>query len=282
MQKQICLITGATDGVGKATAIELARRGFTVVIAARDEAKAAATKTKIATLAGRADIDHILCDLRSLAQVRRAAEEFKRRYPRLDVLINNAGIFVGQRTLTADGFESMYQVNYLSHFLLTNLLLDDLRRSPDARIINLTSNIYTLGTLDLDTLRGEKRFSALAAYSASKLFMLMCSVELARKLAGTSVTAYAVHPGVVRTPMMLKTPGVFRLVSYLAIPFSVSPEKGARTSVFLATQSAVKGESGCYFVGAKKQEIKTKYNSSKARELLWETSLANVGIAGSP
>ena len=233
MDKPICLITGATDGIGRETALELAAKGFVVVVAARDAAKAQALVKEIELTTGHSDADTITADLRSLAEVRQLSEIFHQRYPRLDVLINNAGIFSGVRQLTGDGFETTYQVNYLAPFYLTYLMLDALKQAEQGRIINLSSSVYTAGKFDPENLQGEKRFSTFSAYSNSKLLMLLSTIELASRLKATPVTANAVHPGVVRTQMMLRAPGIFRAVGYLALPFALSPRQGAATSLHL-------------------------------------------------
>jgi len=225
LKQPISLITGATDGVGKSTAQELVRRGFTVVLAARDARKAELVKGELAA-PGKGEVDYIVADLAALKDVRQLAETFRGRYGRLDVLINNAGIFAPSRRLTADGFEASYHVNYLSHFLLTQLLMDELGRSEQGRIINLSSSVHSVGRFDPENLQSEKRFSVMGAYSASKLFMLLFTLELARSLRGTNITAKAVHPLIARTQMMLRAPGIFKVISHLALPFSVSPEKG--------------------------------------------------------
>jgi retinol dehydrogenase 12 len=271
MQKPICLITGATDGVGKVTAAELVSKGFTVVLAARNAAKAFAVKAEIKAATG-GEVDVILADLASLKAVYQLAETFKGRYPRLDVLINNAGIFVPTRKVTEDGLEATYQVNYLSAFLLTHLLLDELKKSEQGRIINLSSSVYTVGKFDEQNLQSERRFSVMGAYSASKLFMLLFSVELARRLSGTRITVNAVHPGVVRTQMMTRAPGFFKIIAYLALPFAVSPQKGAATSVYLASSPEVATVSGRYFTSCKSAAIKSKFNTEAIRRRLWEAS----------
>jgi NAD(P)-dependent dehydrogenase (short-subunit alcohol dehydrogenase family) len=280
MQKRICLITGATEGVGRATAVELARKGFLVVLAARDAAKAEAVKQEIATLVGGAHADHLVVDLCSLRQTRALADAFKQRYPRLDVLINNAGVFLPERTETADGFETTYQINYLSHFLLTHLLLHDLQKSEQGRIVNLSSSVHAMGRFDVHNLQSEKRFSVLGTYAASKLFMLMFTRELARRLAGTRVTANAVHPGIVRTRMMLGAPGPFRMMSYLSLPFSISPERGATTSVYLASSPDLDGVTGQYFRRSRRTEARNPFDTDANRALLWELSLKAVQEGG--
>jgi NAD(P)-dependent dehydrogenase (short-subunit alcohol dehydrogenase family) len=274
MPKKVCLITGATEGVGKATAVDLARRQFAVVMAARNAAKAEAVKREIAAATGNADIDFVVADLASLGQVRRLADTFKRRYSGLDVLINNAGVVMPRRLVTEDGYETTFQVNYLSHFLLTQLLLDEVRKSAQGRIVNLGSSVYEFGKFDEDNLQGEKRFSVIGSYATSKLFVLLSTVELAKRLRGTAVTANVVHPGIVRTPMMLRAPGVlFRAISYLALPFSVTPQKGAATSIYLASSDEVSGVSGRYFTRCKPAAVNDKVVSERAAQSLWDISV---------
>jgi NAD(P)-dependent dehydrogenase (short-subunit alcohol dehydrogenase family) len=273
MNKPICLITGATDGIGKLTATALARKGYAVVLAARNEAKAATVAREIVASTGNRDVDYLTADLRSLAQLHRLTEVFTLRYPRLDVLINNAGIVMPQRVLTEDGYETTFQVNYLSQFYLTHLLLNELKKSPQGRVINLSSSVYRAGKFDPDNMQSEHRFSTIATYAASKLLVLLFTIELAHRLAPTRVTANAVHPGIVRTPMMRGAPGVFRAISYAALPFSLSAANGAATSVFLASSPDPAQVSGQYFTNAKVKKVKTASNTRENRSLLWNLSM---------
>ena len=273
MDKPICLVTGATDGIGKATATALARNGYVVVLAARNPAKAATVTKEIVASTGNRDVDYLTADLRSLAQLRRLADTFTQRYPRLDVLINNAGVYMPQRVLTEDGYETTFQVNYLSQFYLTHLLLNELKQSPQGRVINLSSSVYRVGKFDPDNLQSEQRFSTLGAYAASKLCVLLFTIELAHRLGPTRVTANAVHPGIVRTPMMTGAPGFFRAISYAALPFSLSPNEGAATSVFLASSADGAQVSGQYFTKAKVKKVKTASNTQANRDLLWTLSM---------
>ena len=284
MKNSVCLITGATDGVGKVTALELAKQGFSVLIAARNATKAEALINEIESSTGNSSCDYMVADLASLRQVRQLAETFRRRYSSLDVLINNAGAFLPLRTVTEDGNEMMFQVNYLSSFLLTNLLLEELHKSEQGRVINLSSSVYAIGKFDPDNLQsvGERHFSVLGTYAASKLFVLMFTEELARRLAATSVTANAVHPGIVRTRMMLHAPGALRLVSYLSLPFSVSPYMGAQTSVYLAWSPDVSGISGQYFAKSKTAAVKNRFDTPENRALLWNLSLNAVAERSAP
>jgi NAD(P)-dependent dehydrogenase (short-subunit alcohol dehydrogenase family) len=275
MARSICLITGATDGIGKVTAAELAARDVTVAVAARNPAKAEAVRAEIAAAKG-GDVDILEADLTSLAFVRRLARTFNARYPRLDILINNAGVLVPRRQLTEDGFETTYQINYLSGFLLTHLLLDALRCSAQGRNVNLSSSVYAAGRFDETNLQSERSYSAFGAYAASKLFVLLSTLELAVQLKGTPITVNAVHPGIVRTQMMLRAPGPFRIVSWLAMPFGLSPQKGAVPSLYLAASPEVKDMSGRYFSGCKPTAIKTNHNTAPTRRRLWDVSMASL------
>lgn len=279
MQERICLITGATDGIGRATATELARRGFSVVLSAREASRLDAVKNEIAAETGNHDVDTIAADLRSFAQVHALSENFLRRYPRLDVLINNAGILASEPQLTEDGFEATLQVNYLSAFLLTQLMCDALKRAQQGRIINLSSSVHAVGKFDAAHLQRERRFPAFGAYASSKLWMLLFSIELAERLKDTRVTANAVHPGIVKTPMMLNARGFFRAVAFLALPFALSPEQGAATSVHLADSPEVTKVSGKYFARSRQAPIKTAFNTPENREQLWDLSVQAVGLA---
>jgi NAD(P)-dependent dehydrogenase (short-subunit alcohol dehydrogenase family) len=279
VQKRVCLITGATEGIGKATAIELARAGFTVVLGARDAAKAEAVKNEIVASTANRDTDYIIADLRSLKQVGQLAQTFKQRHPRLDVLINNAGVFMPAGEMTEDGHEATFQVNYLSQFYLTHLLLDELKNSGQGRIINLSSSVYAAGKFDLHNPHSERRFSTFSAYSDSKLLMLLFTIELAERLKGTRVTANAVHPGIVRTQMLLRAPGAFRIIAYLALPFAISPQKGAATTVHLASSPEVKDISGKYFTRCRATNIKTAFNSRDNRSALWDLSMRSAPAA---
>lgn len=273
MSQRICLITGATDGIGSVTASELAKKGFAVVVAARSAPKAETLIEDIKRSTPAASIEYIEADLASLWQVRRLAETFRRRHAVLDVLINNAGVFLPARVETEDGLETMFQVNYLSPFLLTNLLLDELRRSEQGRIVNLSSSVYSAGKFDGANLQSEKHFSAIGAYAATKLSVLMFTEELAARLRNTAITVNAVHPGIVRTKMMLKAAGTLRIMSYLSLPFSISPEVGARTSVYLASSPDVTSVSGRYFVRLKSKAVSNKFDTHENRALLWELSM---------
>src|SRR5215203_5258725 len=195
MGEKVCLITGATSGIGKATAMGLATMGASVVMVGRDRGRGEAVMAEIKEKSSNASVDLMLADLSSQEEIRRLTDEFKEAYPRLDVLIINAGLFRGERITTADGLETTFAVNHLAYFLLTKLLLDVLKASAPSRIVNVSSGEQRNGTIDFDDLQGEKGYKGAKAYSQSKLANVLVTYELARRLEGTGVTANCLHPG---------------------------------------------------------------------------------------
>jgi retinol dehydrogenase 14 len=275
MGERVCLITGATSGIGKATAMGLANMGASVVLVSRDRGKGEAVMTEIKEKSGNASVDLLLADVSSQEEIRRLAEEFKEAYPRLDVLINNAGVFSSKRITTADGIEMTFAVNHLAYFLLTNLLLDVLKASAPSRIVNVSSGDHSNGTIDFDDLQGEKGYKGPKAYSQSKLANVLFTYELARRLEGTGVTANCLHPGgrmPVRTNFGSGVSGVFGLMVRALRPLMISPEQGAETSIYLASSPEVEGVSGKYFV--KKTEARSSDESydEKIARRLWQVS----------
>ena len=272
MDGKICLITGATSGIGKATAMGLANMGASVVMVGRDRGRGEAAMAEIKEGSPNTSVDLMLADLSSQVEVRRLAGEFKETYPRLDVLINNAGVIRSKRITTADGLEMTFAVNHLAYFLLTNLLLDVLKASAPSRIVNVASGEQRNGTIDFDDLQGEKGYKGAKAYSQSKLATVLFTYELARRLEGTGVSANCLHPGVVGTNLGSGVSGVFGFTVRALTPLMKSPEKGAETSIYLASSPEVEGLSGRYFV--KKAEARSSdvsYDERLARRL-WEVS----------
>jgi NAD(P)-dependent dehydrogenase (short-subunit alcohol dehydrogenase family) len=272
MGEKVCLITGATSGIGRATAMGLASMGASVVMVGRDRDRGAAVMAEIKEKSGNASVDLMLADLSSQEQIRRLAHEFKEAYPRLDVLINNAGVIRSERITTADGLETTFAVNHLAYFLLTNLLLDRLKASSPSRIVNVASGEQRNGTIDFDDLQGEKGYTGAKAYSQSKLATVLFTYELARRLQGSGVTANCLHPGVVGTNLGSGVSGVFGFVVRAMTPLMKSPEKGAETSIYLASSPEVEASSGGYF--AKKAQARSSdvsYDERIARRL-WEVS----------
>jgi retinol dehydrogenase-14 len=279
MAGKTVLVTGATGGIGKATAVGLARLGARVAITGRNMARAEAAAADIRAAANNAAVDAFAADLSSQTQVRRLAGEVLDRYPRLDVLVNNVGGFWAHRHVTADGLERTFALNHLASFLLTNLLLDRLTASAPARIVTVSSGAQARGRIDVDDLQGERNYSGQRAYSQSKLANVMFTYELARRLEGTGVTATVLHPGVVRTSFGAEDQAAhFAFMIRAARPFMKTPAEGAVTPVYLASSPQVEGMTGRYFANRKpKTSAKTTYDTA-ATARLWQASSDLAGL----
>ncbi len=273
------LITGANSGIGKATATAMANLGYRVIFVARNLQKAEATKKEISNASGSSSVDFIIADLMSLSQVRKCAETFSQKYNSLDVLINNAGVCLPERKITADGFEEMFQINHLSHFLLTNLLLDVLKKSDEPRIINVSSGGYKSGKFDPENLQSEKKFSTFGTYCNTKLLNILFTFELADRLKGTGITVNTLHPGVVNTNFAGELKGILGILNRMFKPFLISPEKGAATSVYLASSKEVKNISGEYFEKCKVVKPSNNFINAENQKILWEKSMELTGLA---
>jgi NAD(P)-dependent dehydrogenase (short-subunit alcohol dehydrogenase family) len=281
MKDKVVLITGATSGIGRETAVGLAGMGAKVIISARNAEKAAATITEINRRTGNTETDFIQCDLASLDSVRKAADVFKTGYQRLDVLIDNAGLISGKRSVTVDGFEYTFQVNHLSHFLLTNLLLDVLKRNVPSRVIVVGSAAHSRAHLDFTDLMQEKKYSSYKAYGRSKLANLLFCFELARRLEGTGVTANCLHPGVVRTNFGHDLNGAAKVFFPLLYPFMISARRGVLTSIYLASSLEVTNVSGKYFSKKKVTPSSPESTDPDVARRLWEASAKLTGIDAS-
>jgi retinol dehydrogenase 12 len=272
MQGKICLVTGATLGIGRETALGLARKGAHVVIVGRNEARTHATAASIAAEARSAEIDFLVADLSLQAEVRRLAEAFKSRYSRLDVLVNNAGAIFTRREVTAEGFEQTWALNHLAEFLLTRLLLDTLEASAPARIVNVASAAHARGRLNLEDPQGANKYGAMSAYAQSKLANIMFTCALARRLTGRGVTANCLHPGVVATGFGRNTSGLVNVLFSLARPFLLSAQQGAATSIYLASSPEVAEVSGEYFANCKPIASSKLSMDVAMQEKLWDLS----------
>lgn len=272
MQGKICLVTGSTSGIGRVTVLELAKVGATIVLACRDKSKGEATRDEIKAQNGAAPVDVLLADLSSQQAVRQLAQDFKDRYSRLDVLLNNAGAIFLRRSTTIDGFERTFAVNHLAPFLLTNLLLDTLKASAPARVITVSSGAHQGATINFDDLQGEKRYGVMRAYGQSKLATILFTHELAKRLQGTNVTANCLHPGMVATNFGNGNGPVLSSIIKLVMRTGISPEKGAETSVYLASSPEVDGVSGKYFSDCKEIRSSSESYDDLAAQRLWEVS----------
>jgi retinol dehydrogenase-14 len=274
------VITGATAGIGRATAIGLAELGARVAIIGREPRRTEAAAAEIRAETGNPAVDAFGADLSSQAEVRRLAAELLAAYPRLDVLVNNVGGSWATRHVTVDGLERTFALNHLAAFLLTNLLLDRLRASAPARVVTVSSGAQALGRIDFDDLQGEGRYSEQRAYPQSKLANVMFTYELARRLEGTGVTATVLHPGVVRTEFGAEDPPLMaRILVPLARPFMKTPQQGAETSIHLASSPQVEGVTGEYFAKGKPRRSNPASYDDGAAARLWQVSAELVGLA---
>jgi retinol dehydrogenase-14 len=280
MTGKTVLITGGTGGIGKATAIGLARAGARVGIVGRDATRGEAAAADIRSASGNPSVDVFTADMSSQAEVRRLAAEVLDRYPRLEVLVNNVGGFWAHRRVTADGLEHTFAVNHLAGFLLTNLLLDRLVASAPARVVTVSSGAQSMGRIDFDDLQGARKYSGQRAYNQSKLANVMFTFELGRRLEGTGVTANVLHPGVTRTAFGAEDQAwYFTTGSGLARRFMKSPEQGAQTPILLASSPEVEGVSGTYFANGKPKEANKLAYDTDAAARLWRVSAELVGLA---
>lgn len=276
MTGKTCMVTGANTGIGKATALGLAKMGATVVMVCRSLERGEAAMVEIKRGSGNDSVSLLLADLSSRAAIHRLAADFKAKYPNLHVLINNAGIIPKKRTVAEDGLETQFAVNHVAYFLLTNLLLDQLKASAPSRIINVSSQVHNGASIDFDDLQSERSYSPTRVYGWTKLANVLFTYELAHRLEGTRVTVNCLHPGTVATNMLADyMPGGLR---FLAKMIGVSSEEGAQTSLFLATSPEVEGVSGKYFVNqGAVHSSKASYDKTAARRL-WQVSAELTGL----
>lgn len=271
MQGKVCLVTGATDGIGKEIARGLSRLGATVAVVGRNREKCerAVQETSSAS--------YFVADLSSQAEVRKLVEEFSSRYERLDNLVNNAGVFLAEKRTTQDGIEYTLAVNHLAPFLMTNLLMDKLKKSAPSRIITTSSSAHKAGQIDFDDIQFEKRpYSGISAYSQSKLANILFTRELARRLAGTQVTANCFHPGAVRTNLVQG--GSYGIMWKAAGAFFISAKKGADTAVYLASSHQMTSVSGGYFVKRKQEKSSEVSYGEETAKKLWQLSENLTGL----
>jgi NAD(P)-dependent dehydrogenase (short-subunit alcohol dehydrogenase family) len=278
MQGKVCLITGATSGIGLVTAQAIAQQGAQVVLVGRDATRGANSVAQIKQATGNDAVNLLLADLSSQADIAALARTFQHRYTRLDVLINNAGAIFTERQVSVDGYEMTFALNHLGYFLLTYLLLDLIKASAPSRIVNVASNAHWRGRIRFDDLQGQRQFGGWRAYCQSKLANLMFTYELASRLQDTHVTANALHPGFVATRFGHNNAGLKALFIRATQVLAISAEKGAETLIYLATSPEVEGVSGKYFVN--KREVRSSpqsYDATMSRAL-WHVSETMLGL----
>lgn len=281
MEGKTCVVTGATSGIGRITAEELARRGARVILVGRSDERGSASVRQIRDSTGSDQIEFLRADLSAQAEVRDLARRITDRLPRLDVLLNNAGSIFVNRQESVDGIEMTWALNHLSYFLLTNLLLPLLKASAPARVVNVASSAHKGVAIDFDDVQADKgRYRLFRQYQRSKLANILFTYELARRLERTGVTANTLHPGFVKTNIVNKEGlfgAIFKLGAMLA---AITPEKGARTSIYLATSPEVAEVSGRYFYQEKPAVSSPESLDEKTARQLWTLSEQMTGIAG--
>jgi len=287
LEGRVALVTGATSGIGQETAVGLAARGAHVVLVGRDRARAEAARKDVTERSGNAHVDVLLADFASLDAVRGLAREFCERYPALHLLVNNAGVVVAERSLTADGYETTLAVNHLAPFLLTHLLRDPLLASPGARVVNVASDAHRFvgKGFDFGDPMSEHKFgfpsflSGMRVYGMSKLANILFTIELARRTDGTGVTTNAVHPGAVSTRLGTNNGALGKLIASAMRPFFKTAEQGAATSLHVATAPELAKTSGRYFANCREREASSGARDREAAGRLWSLSCGWVGIA---
>jgi len=274
------LITGATNGIGEAATLELAKRAAHVVIVGRNQAKTQHVLQQIKDASGNPAVDSLLADLSSIAQVRQLAQAFRQNHSHLHVLINNAGGIFASRMVTAEGYERTFALNHLSYFLLTNLLLDMLKQDAPARIINVASRAHEGSELNFDDLQNERTypFGGYRAYGQSKLANIFFTYELARRLANTGITVNGVHPGTVATGFGMNNGGAMKLGMQIFHQFALTPMQGADTVVYLASSPDVEGINGKYWTLRKQVQSSPESYDEVAQKRLWMLSAQLTGI----
>ena len=279
MSGKICIVTGANSGIGKVTALELAKKGATVVMLCRNPQRGEAAMSEIKQKSGNDSVDLIIADLASMDSIRQFAADFKAKYDKLHVLVNNAGVHVAERIVTVDGYEYTFAINHLGYFLLTHLLIDVLKASAPSRIVNVSSDAHGLAKIHLDDPHLENNFDRFTAYSQSKLANIMFTYELARRLEGSGVTVNCLHPGMVGTNLGRDSADVRRVMQEAGDSL-LTPEEGAVTMIYLATSPEVENVSGKYY-DEYKNPMKSSRKSYKQdiQQKLWELSEKLTGLA---
>ncbi|MDB4927090.1 SDR family oxidoreductase [Mucilaginibacter sp.] len=271
MATKTTVLTGATSGIGEATALALAKKGHALYLLVRNVQKGEELKERLIKETGNKDIFVVKCDLSDLASVAAAADELNAKLFNINVLINNAGGIFNKYELSKDGYEMTFALNHLGHFLLTTRLMPLLEKGH-ARIINLSSDAHKMGRPDFDNLQKQEGYSAMRAYGTAKLFNIYFTKSLAEKYADKGITAYALHPGIVKTSFGAQLSGFGKALIWLAGPFMITPEKGAETTIYLATEAKIESKSGKYFNKKKVTKPAAVANNVNARNQLWNRS----------
>ena len=276
--KKVCLITGATSGIGKATLASLAQQGMSIVMVSRNKEKGESVRSAITEKTRNENIHLAIADLSSQQDIRRLASDIKSKYSKLDILVNNAGGIFGKRILTVDRLELTFALNHLAYFLLTNLLLEILKAAPAGRVVNVSSQAHRYGSLEFDDPGFEKGYNAMKSYAQSKLANLLFTYELSRHLAGTGITANALHPGAVRTGFGKDLSGIAGFVFKRFDFLMRSPEKGAETVIWLASSAEPEQLTGKYFCDRRELRSSRVSHDRDVAKRLWEASAQMTGL----
>ena len=279
MQGKTVVLTGGTSGIGEATALALAEKGADLALTCRSRERGEATQKRIEAAAGRDCVRLFEVDFESLNAVQTVAHELRDALPRIDVLVNNAGITMLRRELTVDGFEKTFAVNHLAPFLLTRELLPKILTTPEARIVNVASEAHRFAQLDLDDLQSEKKFSSMRTYGGSKLANILFTNELARRLEGRDVQVWSLHPGAVATRLGANNGGIAKILLPVLALFFKTPMQGAATSIKLASDPALDAPGGTYFADEKPKKTTQRARNKGEAEQLWMRSEALIRSA---
>lgn len=281
LTNKLCVVTGANSGIGKETVRAFAQLGAYVIMICRNESRAEKARKDLIADTGHTGIEVMLADLAIQHDVRQVADQISRQFKKVDVLVNNAGIIAGKREETVDGIEKTLAINHLAPFLLTNLLLESLKSAPEARVINVSSEVHRTGAtvFDINDLQLKENYTPIKAYGVSKLCNIMFTHELAKRCAGTSLTSNSLHPGVVHTHLAEHASWMMKLVYFVGKPFMKSPESGAQTSIYLATAPEVRGISGKYFKNKKEATPAPIAYEDKITTKLWSKSKELTGLS---
>ena len=272
MKNRVCLITGASRGIGRETALALAEKGADLILVCRDRVRGEAVVAEAQAKKGGGSVELVIADLSSQDDIRRAAAEVRKKHDKIHVLINNAGVILMRREVTKDGFEGTFATNHLAYFLLTELLLDLVVAAAPSRIINVSSKVHYNATMNFDNLQGEKSYGGPRAYGQSKLANILFTKALARRLAGKNVTVNALHPGVIASGFLQNNGGFYKLLMKVARPFLMNEKDGAETTIYLATSPEVEGVTGKYFMKCKEARSNDESQDEAVQERLWKVS----------
>ena len=272
--KKIVVITGTTSGIGKATAVEILKEGHTVIAPIRNPEKATVLQNETKQYPGKLEV--LSCELTSMKSVRKAADEITKNHEKIDILINNAGGGIDKKTTTEEGIDASFAMNHLGHFLLTNLLLKSLQNAKTSKVINVSSELHRFGNMDWENVQFEKSYSGISAYNTNKFYNVLFTKAIARKFSKEGIHSYSLHPGVVRTNISSGLNPFFQVMSKIGSIFMISPEDGAKTTLYLFRESENNLENGGYYNEQKLAKNSSAADDQKLQDQFWDYSLERV------